>query len=113
MNELIKIESRELAGETIQTINARDLWKFVESKHKTTFSALARGTLSKEQIKTIDTVLKAYGDKSPQWLSDQTHAEEPWRTARQGLTDHERDEKEITLSSMAEYYSTLYLSANG
>ena len=32
MNDLIKIESRELSGETVQTVNARDLWEFVESK---------------------------------------------------------------------------------
>lgn len=32
MNELIKIESREISGATVQTCNARDLWQFVESK---------------------------------------------------------------------------------
>lgn len=34
MNELIRIESRELSGATIQTCNARDLWAFVESKQE-------------------------------------------------------------------------------
>lgn len=32
MNELIAIEPRTLAGATVQTCNARDLWAFVESK---------------------------------------------------------------------------------
>ncbi|MBD9361334.1 antA/AntB antirepressor family protein [Methylomonas fluvii] len=34
MSELIAINSRELAGVTIQTCNARDLWVFVESKQE-------------------------------------------------------------------------------
>jgi len=32
MNELIKIETREIAGASVQTVNARELWTFVESK---------------------------------------------------------------------------------
>ena len=32
MNELIKIETRAIAGATVQTCNARDLWEFVESR---------------------------------------------------------------------------------
>jgi anti-repressor protein len=32
MNEIIKIEARELGGVSVQTCNARDLWAFVESK---------------------------------------------------------------------------------
>ena len=72
-----------------------------------TFSHLAKGSLSPVQIETIDTVLKAYGKKSSQWLSDQTHAEDPWRIAREGLADRERGDKEISLASMAEYYSSL------
>lgn len=32
MNELIKIEPRQIAGATVPTCNARDLWQFVESK---------------------------------------------------------------------------------
>lgn len=74
---------------------------------KSTFEALAKGELSAEQIETIDTVLSSYGSKSPQWLSDQTHAEKPWKAAREGLADGERGEREITLDSMAEFYSSL------
>ena len=32
--QLIKIEPRQIAGATIQTCNARDLWQFVESKQE-------------------------------------------------------------------------------
>ncbi|GAI47698.1 unnamed protein product, partial [marine sediment metagenome] len=63
--------------------------------------------LSKTQKETISAVLDYYGDKSPQWLSDLTHMEDPWRKARKGLPDGERGFREITLASMEEYYSSL------
>lgn len=72
-----------------------------------TFKAKAKGVLSAEQIETIDIVLTSYGGKSSQWLSDQTHAEAPWKAAREGLLDGERGAQEITLDSMAEFYSAL------
>jgi anti-repressor protein len=45
MNELIKIETRELAGATVQTCNARDLWMFVESKQE--FANWIKGRIEK------------------------------------------------------------------
>ncbi len=63
--------------------------------------------LDEEQKKTIDAVIKYYGDKSPQWLSDLTHKEDPWRKAREGLLDGERGNQIISLASLEEYYSSL------
>jgi uncharacterized phage-associated protein len=63
--------------------------------------------LSADQRETINAVLTAYAGKSPQWLSDQTHSELPWRQARSGLADGERGDRVITLDSMAEYYCGL------
>ncbi len=63
--------------------------------------------LSESQKQTIDCVLNFYKDKSPQWLSDLTHAESPWIEARRGLPAGERGSKEIKLASMVEYYSSL------
>ena len=63
--------------------------------------------LSANQKDTIDHVLKAYGDKSAQWLSDLTHREMPWIEARHGLNPGERGEFEITLAAMDEYYNDL------
>ncbi|OGD69621.1 hypothetical protein A3E89_01950 [Candidatus Campbellbacteria bacterium RIFCSPHIGHO2_12_FULL_35_10] len=60
-----------------------------------------------KQRETILAVLKYYGDKSPQWLSDLTHSEDPWRKAREGIPEGVRSNKEITLASMEEYYSSL------
>lgn len=88
----------------------RDLY----DKHRGQYQVSARdfidyatGTLTDEQRDTIDTVISAYGDKSAQWLSDQTHSEAPWLKARKGLSDADRGDHEITLESMAEYYSSL------
>jgi uncharacterized phage-associated protein len=63
--------------------------------------------LTDEQKSTIDSVIEFYGDKNPQWLSDLTHLEAPWRNARIGLSDDARSNREITLASMAEYYGSL------
>lgn len=56
---------------------------------------------------TLDAVLSHYGDQHPQWLSDLTHMEAPWRRARAGLSDGERGSSEITAAAMAEYYGSL------
>lgn len=45
MNELIKIEVREISGATVQTVNARALWEFVESKQE--FAHWIKGRIEK------------------------------------------------------------------
>ncbi len=65
------------------------------------------GRLSAGERATVDTVLAFYGDRSAQWLSDLTHREQPWLLARRGLPDGERGNREITLSSLEEYYSSI------
>ena len=63
--------------------------------------------LSAEERTTVDSVLQFYGSRSAQWLSDLTHREQPWLAARRGLPDGERGNREITLSALEEYYSSL------
>lgn len=63
--------------------------------------------LSNGQKETIESVLNFYGEKSAQWLIDQTHSEMPWKNARKGLASNERGDEEILLSDMADYYSSL------
>ncbi len=63
--------------------------------------------LSAEERANVDAVLHFYGDKSGQWLSDLTHAEEPWRHAREGLAPSERGNREIEPAVMAGYYGAL------
>jgi len=55
----------------------------------------------------VNRILKFYGDKDAQWLSDLTHMEEPWKRARIGLPDGDRGDSIISTESMAEYYSSI------
>lgn len=63
--------------------------------------------LTGKQKDTIKAVLGFYGNRPSQWLSDLSHREEPWLSARQGLAPLERGNNEITHASMAEYYGSL------
>jgi len=63
--------------------------------------------LTFEETETIDAVLKEYGDKPTQWLSDLTHMEKPWQQARKGLGPGDNGSQKITHASMAEYYGGL------
>lgn len=68
------------------------------------------GQLTAEETETVDAVLKEYGDKPTQWLSDLTHMEKPWQQARKGLGPGDNGSEEITHASMAEYYGGLPVS---
>jgi uncharacterized phage-associated protein len=73
-------------------------------------SRLAKGDIANLEIEgkdTINCVLKFYGDRSAQWLSDLTHMEKPWNEAREGIPIGCNCENEITLSSLEEYYGSL------
>jgi uncharacterized phage-associated protein len=63
--------------------------------------------LGKDAQETVDAVLDYYGKRTAQWLSDLTHAEDPWRNARKGIPDGERGSREITHAALDEYYSGL------
>jgi len=63
--------------------------------------------LTDDEKDTIDRVLAFYGDKSPQWLIDLTHQENPWIEARAGLPPRMGTNREITPESMGSYYSSL------
>jgi uncharacterized phage-associated protein len=85
-----------------------DLYR--EHKGKFKVSAWPKGDASKlspAQRKTVDAVLKFYGGKSSQWLSDLTHRESPWVEARSGLLPGDPGTREIGHAAMAEYYGGL------
>lgn len=63
--------------------------------------------LTAQERATVDGVLSYYGNMSAQALSDLTHAEQPWKAAREGMAPTERGDKEITIEAMAEYYGSL------
>jgi uncharacterized phage-associated protein len=65
------------------------------------------GRLTVQERGTVDAVLQFYGHRSAQWLSDLTHREQPWLSARRGLPHGERGNREITLAALEEYYGSL------
>ena len=71
------------------------------------FEPFATGALTQAQMMTIDTVLGAYANKTPQWLSDQTHMEDPWVDAYEPILDGSKGSKVISHEAMAEYYTSL------
>lgn len=60
-----------------------------------------------EAIETMDSVLQFYGDKEPQWLSELTHKEAPWKEARAGTPIGAFCNNVITKDSMQQYYGGL------
>jgi uncharacterized phage-associated protein len=64
-------------------------------------------SLDEKARETADAVFKFYGDKTAQWLSDLTHAEQPWIEARGGLCAGESGGNEIPIARMDEYYGSL------
>lgn len=58
---------------------------------------------------TVDIVLRDYGERSAQWLSDLTHMERPWQAARARgrVGPGDRCDEEIRHDEMAEYYGGL------
>ena len=66
--------------------------------------------LRPEAVETVEAVLEAYGDKEGEFLSELTHSESPWRSARQraGLKFGRKGDPEITLQDMRRHYGRLY-----
>lgn len=86
----------------------RELHNAHQGKYR--ISCLRNGrpnALTKTQQETVDAVLGFYGDKSPQWLSDLTHMESLWQSARRGIPDSMRGNTVIPKESLAEYYGSL------
>lgn len=63
--------------------------------------------LSGDEKDTIDAVLRDYGDKDSQWLSDLTHKERPWKEARQGISTGTRSNHIVSKETMQDYYGGL------
>lgn len=63
-----------------------------------------RRELTDDERCSIDLVLRTYGAKDAQWLSDETHSEPPWQQAREGLPTGVRSSAPIPVASMRAYY---------
>jgi len=94
-----------LNGPVCPVLYAEHRGKFKVDKE--TFKNKLEGNLTSSQLESIDSVINYYGDKTSQWLSDLTHQEQPWQQARKGLAQNERGTREITVTSMQEFYEGL------
>jgi uncharacterized phage-associated protein len=63
--------------------------------------------LTDDETASVRSVLAFYNKMSAHELSELTHRERPWRSARKGLSAGARSEAPITKASMAEYYDGL------
>ena len=63
--------------------------------------------LNYNQKDTIDRVLEHYAHHNPQWLSQLTLLEAPWREARIGIPAGVGSDRIISKESMAMYYGSL------
>jgi uncharacterized phage-associated protein len=65
--------------------------------------------LSAVEIDTIDKVLDFYGDRDSHWLSELTHMERPWKSAREKANALPGDycNEVISKEEMLDYYSGL------
>lgn len=64
--------------------------------------------LTTEQEELLESVWLTYGDMTANALEVLTHDETPWKEARRGLSSFERGNKDISLSAMKSYYSSIY-----
>lgn len=71
------------------------------------FSDLSDFDFSSDAIETMNSVLSFYGDKEPQWLSELTHKEAPWKEARHGVPNGASCNNVISKESMQQYYGGL------
>lgn len=68
--------------------------------------------LTASQKDTVDAVLTGYGHLSGQQLSDKTHSERPWITAREGCEPGERSAQEISPEVLQDYFGGLASAQN-
>lgn len=66
---------------------------------------------SKEELETLESVWECYGDFDGKYLEELTHQELPWQEARKGYAPGEHCNNEISLTTMKEFYSSIYRNA--
>lgn len=107
-------DGEPLFGEQVQAWMNGPGVRELHDVHKGAVSVRSVGggadNLRPEARETVDAVLDAYGDKDGEFLSEMTHSESPWRSARQraGLKFGRKGSPEITLQDMQRYYGRLY-----
>ncbi|HEV7445093.1 MAG TPA: type II toxin-antitoxin system antitoxin SocA domain-containing protein [Steroidobacteraceae bacterium] len=92
-------------GPVVRSLYAVHRKQFLVNVH--TIAAGKSEDVNEAERAAVDKVLSFYGDKTAQWLSNLTHQETPWLSARNGLPPSEPSENVIDKGSIHEYYSSL------
>ena len=61
----------------------------------------------------LKSVWETYGEMTANALEAQTHTEDPWRSARQGIPDYQNCTSVISNDAMGEYYRRVYQEEQG
>lgn len=104
--------SKPLFSEKIQAWRGGPVVRELFEKHQgyKTLNNIRLGNsanLSMEQKACINWAVEKYGNLDGETLSHLTHLEQPWIDARSGLHSDAPSDAEITLQSIADYYSNL------
>lgn len=67
---------------------------------------MSEGAFSKDEQEAVDFVVSRLRDWTGAQLSELTHSEAPWRSAREGLAPNERSHRPIAVDCMKSYYGT-------
>ena len=70
------------------------------------------GEIEDDDLELLESVWETYGNRTGNALEALTHTEKPWIDARVGYGAEERCSVVITLKSMAEYYSSIYIGGD-
>lgn len=74
---------------------------------ETLLSDVPAHSFAPNEVETMDSVLEYYGGKEPQWLSELSHKEAPWKEAREGVPSGAPSSRIVTKDSMQQYYGGL------
>jgi uncharacterized phage-associated protein len=99
-----------LFGEAIEAWANGPVVRELYNRHRGQFSLSSwpvgdEGALSGLQRATVNMILATYGSKDAQWLSEETHAEEPWQAARRGIPDGFRSSAVIDAGTIHRFYA--------
>lgn len=92
-------------GPVCQELFKKHKGKFLVGK--SLFSDIEDYPFNGDEKETMDAVIEYYGDKEPQWLSDLTHKERPWKETRGNTPPGEPCDRIIPKELMQDYYGGL------
>lgn len=70
------------------------------------FGPVSKGALSEDEREAVAFVVNRLRDWTGAQLSELTHGEVPWRSAREGLAPNARSQRPIAIGCMKAYYET-------